>query len=197
MDIKNRQTQLQVRANNLAQLSNYLMKHKCFVSYHVADMDEVESFVDKYRSAFIARCVGVTEEADFVNSTDEEYIRRRIREDYLTDSTVTIVLLGKCTWSRKFVDWEISSSLRNDSSNKRSGLLAIPLPSMDNKPKLPDRIRDNWQDDDEVNSYALYKPYPTSIQQLKQLINSAFDSRSTKGDKVNNSRGLSKRNSFC
>jgi hypothetical protein len=37
---------------------------------------------------------------------------RRIRQLYLLDSTVTIVLIGKCTWARKFVDWETQASLR-------------------------------------------------------------------------------------
>lgn len=119
-------------------------RHKRFISYHVDDMDEVESFLDKFGSEFIPRSVGVTSEDDFVDSDDDEYIKRKIREGYLTDSTVTIVLLGKCTWSRKFVDWEISSSLRNDTSNKRSGLLAYPLPSMNNSARLSDRLKDNW-----------------------------------------------------
>lgn len=160
-------------------------------------MDEVESFIEDYGSEFIARCVGVTEESDFVDSTDEDYIKRRIREDYLTDSTVTIVLLGKCTWSRKFVDWEISSSLRNDSNNKRSGLLVIPLPSMNNTAKLPARVKDNWKENDQANSYALYKSYPNSGKGLKRMIQSAFDARSNKGGKVNNSRSLRKNNSSC
>ena len=100
-------------------------RHKCFISYHVDDMDEVESFLDTLGSEFIPRSVGVTQEDDFVDRVNDDYIKRTIREKYLTDSTVTIVLLGRCTWSRKFVDWEISSSLRNDSTNRRSGLLAL------------------------------------------------------------------------
>ncbi|WP_419925405.1 TIR domain-containing protein [Candidatus Poriferisocius sp.] len=197
MTVRSRRTTLQARADLQAKRSSDSTRHKCFVSYHVADMDEVELFIDDYGSTFIARCVGVTEESDFVDSTDEEYIKRRIREDYLTDSTVTIVLLGKCTWSRKFVDWEISSSFRNDSNNKRSGLLVIPLPSMKNSARLPDRIKDNWVENDTTNSYALYNSYPTSSQQLKRSIKAVFDSRTTKGDKVDNSRSLRKRNSSC
>src|SRR5438874_6156605 len=79
-------------------------RHKCFVSYHVDDITEVEAFLDDFGTEFIPRSVGVTVEDDFVDSTDEDYIKRRIRELYLTDSTVAIVLLGGCTWARKFVD---------------------------------------------------------------------------------------------
>lgn len=172
-------------------------RHKCFVSYHVDDLDEVTRFLDDFGSEFIARSVGVTEEDDFVGSTDSEYIKRRIRELYLTDSTVTISLLGRCTWARKFVDWEISSSLRDDSVNKRSGLLAIPLPSMDNSSVLPARIKDNWIEGDLASSYAVYAPYPTTTIVLRARIEEAFKARTAKADKVNNSRELRQNNAAC
>jgi hypothetical protein len=172
-------------------------RHKCFVSYHVSDLDEVTAFLDTYGSEFIARSVGVTEEDDFVDSTDTDYVKRRIRELYLTDSPVTIVLLGRCTWSRKFVDWEISSSLRNDSANKRSGLLAMPLPSMNNSSRLPARIRDNWIKDDLPSSYAAYASYPTQTSDIRDHIERAFLARTAKADKVNNSRDLCEKNAAC
>lgn len=172
-------------------------RHKCFVSYHVDDLVEVTTFLDDYGSEFIARSVGVTEEDDFVDSDNDDYIKRRIREKYLTDSTVTIVLLGKCTWSRKFVDWELSSSLRNDSVNRRSGLLAMPLPSMNNSSHLPDRIKDNWVGNDPEESYAVYRSYPATRTTLRNNIEASFAARDTKGNKVDNSRALRLRNSSC
>ena len=172
-------------------------RHKCFVSYHVADTDEVKSFLESYGTEFIPRCIGVTEEDDFVDSTDAEYIKRRIREKYLTDSTVTIVLLGKCTWSRKFVDWEVSSSLRNDPNNKRSGLLAIPLPSMNNRAHLPDRIDDNYVADDSDSSYVVYETYPSAADQLRFKIDLAFAARHDDNKSVDNTRSLRLRNLSC
>jgi hypothetical protein len=172
-------------------------RHKCFVSYHVDDLDEVTTFLDTYGSEFIARSVGVTDEDDFVDSTDTEYIKRRIRELYLTDSTVTIVLLGRCTWARKFVDWEISSSLRDDGVNKRSGLLAMPLPSMNNSSVLPGRIKDNWVEGDLASSYAVYASYPTAASVIRARIEEAFAARTAKADKVNNTRELRQSNDAC
>lgn len=172
-------------------------RHKCFVSYHVADVDEVSQFLDDFGTEFIPRSVGVTEEDDFVDSTDTEYIKRRIREKYLADSTVTIVLLGRCTWGRKFVDWEISSSLRNDPVNKRSGLLVMPLPSMNNSATLSDRIKDNWVKDKPEDSYASYLAYPSSASSLRSKIDEAFLARTTKADKVDNSRALRLANASC
>ncbi len=105
-------------------------KRKVFISYHHDhDQDEVEAFLDEFGDSFIAKVIGVSDDDDFIDSKDSDYIMRRIREKYLTDSTVTIVMIGSCTWSRKYIDWEIASTLRDDTNNKRSGLLAITLPS--------------------------------------------------------------------
>lgn len=197
MSSKQRMRDVQAFAERVSARKVDATRHKCFVSYHVRDIDEVTAFLDAYATEFIPRSVGVTEEDDFVGSTDDEYIKRRIREKYLTDSTVTIVLLGSCTWSRKFVDWELSSSLRNDSVNRRSGLLAIPLPSRNNTATLPARVRDNWVQGDSKASYAAYRSYPSSKSQLRAGIEEAFEARTSKSDNVDNSRALRKANSAC
>jgi len=79
-----------------------------------------------------------------------ETIKRKIRDEYLRDSTVTVVLVGKETWKRKHVDWEISSSIRHTQYNPRSGLLGIILPSHPHYRKkgynqyiIPPRLYDN------------------------------------------------------
>lgn len=172
-------------------------RHKCFVSYHVDDVAEVETFLNDFGSEFIARSVGVTVDDDFVDSDDDDYIKRRIREQYLTDSTVTIVMLGACTWARRFVDWEISSSLRDDTNNKRNGLLVYPLPSRNNTAKLPVRVGDNWTSGDQAASYARYLSYPTSTTVVRNSIESAFGDRTAKGDLVNNTRALRRYNASC
>jgi hypothetical protein len=35
-----------------------ISKHKCFISYHKNDLDEVEAFVEDFESAFIDKIVG-------------------------------------------------------------------------------------------------------------------------------------------
>ena len=45
------------------------------------------------------------------NGLTLDEISRRVRDDYLSDSTVTVVLVGKDTWRRKHVDWEIAATL--------------------------------------------------------------------------------------
>ena len=44
---------------------------------------------------------------------------RTTGENYLSNTTVTIVLIGECTKARKYVDWEIASTLRNDPGLQR------------------------------------------------------------------------------
>ena len=84
-------------------------RHRVFISHHHDDQDEVESFIETFdyeREAFTTRGLGIGIEQDIIDSTDTDYVTRRIRELYLKDSTVTIVLIGKCTWARRYVDWE-------------------------------------------------------------------------------------------
>ncbi len=92
------------------------IRHKVFISYYQADQDEVVEFVntfDEERDVFIARVIGTEMSQDIIDSNDPAYVMRRIRELYLGDSTVTIVMIGKCTWARRYVDWELQATLRH------------------------------------------------------------------------------------
>jgi len=178
-----------------------MAKHKCFISYHKADQAEVDAFIKEFddkHDIFIYRAVREMDQ-NIVDSTDNDYIMRRIRELYLTDSTVTIVLVGKCTWARKYVDWEVLSSLRNDANNKRSGLLAITLKSCANYAdrKLPDRVADNVSGKDGDEGYARWKKYPTSASSLESWIQDAFDARTNRASLAKNSRDRRTNNGTC
>lgn len=176
------------------------VRHKCFLSYHVDDAEEALAFVTKFDSVFIPRAIGVSDDAPWIDSDDTDYIMQRIRDEYLRDSTVTIVLVGKCTWARKFVDWEVYSTLRNDSRNRLSGLLTIRLPSTASEPpKLPDRVSDNVIRDKDNNDtgYARYNSYPTTASSLQTLIQDAFDAPTTRPKLIVNSRARKLANSAC
>lgn len=172
-------------------------RHKCFLSYHRDDIDEVEAFIESFGEVFIPRVLGVTDEDDFIDSADTDYIMDCIREKYLTDSTVTIVLIGKCTWARRYVDWEVYSTLRNDKSNRRSGLMAVTLPSVASDParKLPARVGDNVINEKE--GYARWWKYPSSAESLRSCIEVAFNARSTLEHLVVNTRARKLASSPC
>lgn len=178
------------------QLRDYT-RHRCFISYHADDEEEVRAFVDKFdhdHDVFIARGIGASMPTDVIDSRDPDYIKRRIRETCIRDTSVTIVLLGRCTWARRFVDWEIAASLRNTTTSKRNGLLAITLPSAVNDKRLPDRLADNHDGQD---GYARWWKYPTSTQSLSNMIEEAYEARTTKAHLADNTRPLFDRNRSC
>lgn len=174
-------------------------RRKCFISYHHDDESEVQKFIQDFdhdQDVLIARGIGASMSGDIINSNNEDYIKARIRENYLRDTTVTIVLVGKCTWARKFVDWEVAASLRNTATSSRSGLLAITLPSAAeyHGKTLPERVADNV--DGEVG-YARWWKYPASSMSLAHLIETAYDARTSKSHLVDNARSLRPSNGFC
>ncbi|MGS2811515.1 TIR domain-containing protein [Nocardia sp. MW-W600-9] len=175
-------------------------RHKCFISYHAEDSDEVATFLDTFGSEFTANTIGVTDEDDFIDSQDTDYIMSRIRQNYLGNSTVTIVLIGKCTWARRYVDWEVYSSLRESKHSKVNGVLAIQLPSAAvNGGKLPGRVSDNVKRDATGTDvgYARYMVYPTSTDSIRSWISDAFDARVTRKHLIDNTRPRKQRSSTC
>lgn len=181
----------------MLRLSGYT-RHRGFVSYHHHDESEVKDFIETFdhgHDVFISRGIGASMPGDIINSTDRDYIMSRIRSLYLNDSTVTIVMIGKCTWARKFVDWEIAASLRNTSNSRRNGLMAIALPSMGEEVyQLPPRFLDNL---DGENGYARWWKYPTTTQVLADMIEEAYQARTEKSFLAKNDRLLYDHNREC
>ena len=72
------------------------VRHKTFISYHRDDEEEVAKFIDTFdhdRDVFIARAVGSDQTMDeLIESDDDDYVMRRIREDHIRDSTVHAAL---------------------------------------------------------------------------------------------------------
>ena len=109
---------------------NYAPTHKVFITYHHRlDQDFKNRLVSmgERDRIFIDRSVDT---GDISDQFRDEVIREKIRDEYLRDSTVTIVLVGLETKSRKHVDWEIYSSMIDGKVNKKSGVLVVRLPSV-------------------------------------------------------------------
>ena len=105
------------------------MPIKVFISYHHAN--------DQWARDALARLNVLGDVFDdlSVNSGEiddefmsDEQIRVQVRDNYLRESTVTIVLVGTETRYRKHVDWELYSSMRDSQLNPKSGILLVPLP---------------------------------------------------------------------
>jgi len=178
------------------------VRHKVFISYHHDDQDEVEQFVETFdheRKVFIARALGIGMEQDIIDSDDTDYVMRRIRELYLGDSTVTILLIGKCTWARRYVDWEIQASLRSGETVTPNGLLGIKLPSYPKRGcRFPNRLKLNLkQSNEQEDCYARWIEYPIRKDTLANAIDAAFSRRFTHTKWINNPRERFKYNRTC
>ncbi|WP_250506762.1 TIR domain-containing protein [Bowdeniella massiliensis] len=167
----------------------------CFLTYHRADYEHAMRFTEEFTGAWqrlIDRGIGAQMAGAIVGSSNHEYIKRSIRQTYLRDSVVTIVLLGPCTWSRKFVDWEIAASLDGDQQN--SGLLVLTLPyaHSETTTHLRSRLAANVE-----SGYAVFAPYPSDVAELSDLIEQAYARRTTHLDRIDNSEPLRGRNAYC
>jgi len=162
------------------------VRRKIFVSYHHAN--------DQYYYNEFSRIFSDGYETIRDNSLDRridsdnsDYVIRKIREDYLTGTSCTIVLCGPETRWRKFVDWEIKATL-----DKEHGLVAVGLP---NNPIIqggthkPDRLQDNID-----SGYAVYVPWSDIITAPHILSQKIEVANSNNKIFIANNRALRKRN---
>lgn len=177
--------------------------HKVFLSFfHNEDVYYRNQLIHDWSTSvrgFVDRSVG-DEDIDDQGKTTEQ-VFQEIRNKYIADATVTIVLIGNGTWRRKYVDWEIGSSIRATKHNPRNGLIGILLPTYNNlnpnglynnivntndnagyyNPQtIPPRLFDNIK-----SGYAKIYCWPPSAHQFKQWIHDAFIRRNQQPDPAN------------
>lgn len=147
---------------------------KTFISYH-HENDQVY----KEHLSYLAYQFNVFEDCSVeVGDIDEELssetIRRIIRDDYLRDTKVTILLCGTETRFRKHIDWEIKSSMIDGEVNKRSGILIIDLPSTSSTrwtAKLPNEKEEiYWDYFGGWTSYSTKDEYKTAYPEMPERI---------------------------
>jgi len=156
-------------------------RHKVFVSYHHLndqwDREQFDQLFSEYYDIMISKSVQI---GDIDPNLKTDTIRQKIRDEYLRDTTVTVVLIGKETWKRKHADWEIGASIRHTKLNPRSGLLGIFLPDhLDygrdkyNPYIIPPRLHYNTK-----CGYAKLYHWSDKPAIVAQWIHEAFDRRS-------------------
>ncbi len=208
----------------MSQLSNTLyglmptppapVKRHVFISSFHADRREVNEFIYRWatlENVFTPKALGTFDNDDFIDSDDTEYVMGKIRSKYLLDSSVTILLVGRCTHSRRYVDWELKASLRRG-ANVPNGLIAFVLPSAmpldyglngpipwDQRawPAIPDRLAANWNYYQSDNCYARYYVMPTSAAELRQHIEAAVLNRTQRAHLIQNDATMMKNNAKC
>lgn len=107
------------------------MGHKCFISFKTEDKHYKKEIQEEMDIEMIDQSLN-----EAIDSEDEDYIMRKIREDYLSDSTVTIFLIGTKSnenlgWEeQRFIKRELQASLYHGKGNTQNGILGVVLPSM-------------------------------------------------------------------
>ena len=165
-------------------------RHRVFISYfHDDDQRWKDRFVGMMGDRIVDMSVNIGDIADNSPPTDDTL--RRIREEHISQATVTIVLIGRRTWQRKYVDWEIGATLRDTHMNPRCGLLGILLPGHPDFDRrqfdphlIPPRLAANCSDD---NSYAHIYDWSNglSADTIQDWIHHAFKRRRCQPDPDN------------
>lgn len=144
------------------------MAHRVFISYHHANDQVYKEKLVRLAEAndiFMDWSVDLGDISD--DLTDQE-IREKIRDEYLSDSSVTILLVGTETKNRKHIDWELYSSMFDGKVNKKSGVIVINLPTIncsyytashsgEKENVFPENI--NWTSISDRNEYERRYPY--------------------------------------
>jgi hypothetical protein len=166
-------------------------RHKVFLSYyHQGDQWDKNRFEQLFGHLFINKSV---EPGDINTDVSTDYIKRLIQEDYISDTSVVVVLVGKSTWGRKHVDWEISAGLNKKVGGNYSGLLGILIPDFpftsdgkyyyqDIPPRLADNVKTGYA---EIYTWSWVC---SDESRIKDAINGAFTRRVNEVNKIDNSR---------
>ena len=99
------------------------MGHKCYISFKTEDYAYKKHIQSDLNVDMIDKSLD-----EPIQSFDQDYILRKIREDYLADSTVTIHLIGQYSAEtlgnaeQLFIKRELQASLYNSQVNPRNPL---------------------------------------------------------------------------
>jgi hypothetical protein len=176
----------------LRPLLKVTVKHQNFISYYHSDDEAYRGLFENFCGNLFVNQSLNSDEIDPDNST--AYVKRLIFGNYITDSSVVIVLVGANTKKRKHIDWEISAGL-NQKVGGYSGLLGILLPTFpvtaegkylyDN---LPPRLAANVK-----TGYAVIYKWGWIAQhndRIRSAIDAAFNRRKDNCDLIDNSLPL-------
>ena len=163
-------------------LGQLLTTRSIFVSYHHGgDRAYYDAFARLFADTYsVIQDNSVEREID---SDDSEYVIRRIREEFITGSSCTLVLCGIETPTRKFVDWEIKATLDKD-----HGLIAVQLPT-NSQFIVPQRLMDNV-----TSGYAVWTSW-NKLQTNPTLLRTLIEQANGKSKElIRNQRELRTRN---
>lgn len=192
-----------------------IARHRAFISYYHHDDQRYKDYLIKMQEFNIETMQMQSIFEDFSvheNEIDDtglssEQIRCIIRDEYIKDATVLILLCGENTKKRKHIDWELHAAMYDSPANRQMGIIVINLPTIkqgirasseEEKPLLSDFGQ--WYSIDNRAEFEAQYPYmpsriidnfvkevPITVVEwsrienhptiLKQLIDNAFNRR--------------------
>jgi hypothetical protein len=179
---------------------------RIFVSFHQADELEVDVWRQRFSSLFDEiRALGIPDEeknafSEQIESDDSDYVMSQIRQKYLANTSCTVVLIGKCTWARRYVDWEIAATLRNNVNDPRGGLIGVQLPiaQASGWKSLPSRLALNLTPSPgSASGYARFYSSAPSDGSIARWVEEAIVRRDTMEPAVGSTSDLRSRSSSC
>lgn len=139
-------------------------KHKVFISYYHKDDQWYKNELLRINHQLdIFDNLSVDENDIDDTYMNSEMIRREIRDNYLQDSTVLILLCGKNTKYRKHIDWELHGAMYHSDINPQMGILVINLPTI-NQPM----ISATTQEEQVIAKDARWSPISSNRNELEQ-----------------------------
>lgn len=156
---------------------------KVFISYHRADTKAREHIEDLLKDNDIP-FYAVPKDVNF-DGEHHQYIKDTILQ-WMNDCDVLLCIVGKDTYTRPHVDWELHEALKGNIHTRR-GILAVMLEKRgDSKNNIdyatfPNRLEDN-------EDYIVIEQYASLQDRLKDALDKALDNSRNKDMQVNNSR---------
>lgn len=160
---------------------------RVFISYHHGGD---QTYYDEFSRHFHDRYEAIYDNSleRQIDSDNADYVMRRIRENYITGSSCTIVMVGAQTYLRKYVDWEIKATL-----DAQHGLIGIRLPTAptdaQGKVTVPGRLYDNIQ-----SGYALWTSWSDIAKGAVDMNGLIEQANSRNKNLINNTRDKKLRN---
>lgn len=146
---------------------NEIDRHKVFISFKYTEHHEWKDYLvglnDKF-NIFDDYSVGEGE-IDDAKITEDEEIRIKIRDEWIRDASVLLLLNGSNMRNSKFIDWELHAAMYDGEKNKKMGILVINLPDgngglVNSKTGLVDKI---MRENGKIINWIPFKDYETEI----------------------------------
>lgn len=137
-------------------------RHKVFISYyHTDDQWYKDELLRQNVTSGSGIFLDLSVHEDEIDDTylTNERIRQIIRDDYIKDSTVLILLCGENTRYRKHIDWEIHAAMFNTQKNPQMGILVINLPTINQRCRASGDIEKEL-----VSPSSMWNSFPTRAE---------------------------------